>query len=109
MLSENGNLFHTFKNNKATINGYLEDYAFVIDAFVGLYQITLDEKWLAVSKQLTDYCLDNFYDSQTQFFRFTSTQDQALITTHFEIEDNVMAASNSVMVNNLYVLGIYFN
>ncbi len=108
MLSENGNLFHTFKNNKASINGYLEDYAFVIDAFIGLYQITLDEKWLAVSKQLTDYCLDNFYDSDSQFFRFTSITDEALITTHFEIEDNVMGASNSVMATNLYVLGIYF-
>jgi uncharacterized protein len=81
----------------------------VIDAFIGLYQVTFNEKWLQVSKQLTDYCLDNFYDSQTQFFRFTSIKDNALITTHFEIEDNVIVASNSVMANNLYVLGVYFN
>jgi uncharacterized protein len=108
-LSESGNLFHTFKNNKATINGYLEDYAFVIDAFIGLYQITFDEKWLQVSKQLADYCLDHFYDLQTQFFRFTSIKDDALVATHFEIEDNVIAASNSVMANNLFVLSIYFN
>lgn len=107
--SPEGHLFHNYKNGKATLNGYLEDYCFVIDAFIGLYQITLDENWLQIAKQLTDYSLDHFYDEKVQFFRFTSTQDEALITTHFETEDNVIPASNSVMANNLFVLGIYFN
>lgn len=108
-ISSDGNLFHNYKNGTTTINGYLEDYCFVIDAFIGLYQITLDEKWLHTSKQLTDYCLDNFYDEKTQFFRFTSIKDAELITIHFEIEDNVIPASNSVMANNLLNLSIYFN
>ena len=108
-LSEKGNLFHNYKNKKATINGYLEDYCFVIEAFINLYQVTLNEHWLQVAKQLTDYCLDHFYDETTQFFRFTSIEDQALITTHFEIEDNVIPASNSVMANNLVLLSIYYN
>lgn len=107
-LSPEGNLFHTYKNGITTINGYLEDYCFVIDAFIGLYQITLNENWLSISKQLTDYCLDNFYDESTQFFRFTSRKDVELITTHYEIEDNVIPGSNSVMANNLVVLGTYF-
>ena len=108
-MSAEGNLFHNYKNQTTTINGYLEDYCFVIDAFIALYQITLDEKWLHTSKQLTDYCLDNFYDETTQFFRFTSIKDAELITTHFEIEDNVIPASNSVMASNLTTLSIYFN
>lgn len=108
-ISVEGNLFHNYKNQTTTINGYLEDYCFVIDAFIALYQITLDEKWLHTSKQLTDYCLDNFYDETTQFFRFTSIKDAELVTTHFEIEDNVIPASNSVMASNLTTLSIYFN
>lgn len=108
-MSVEGNLFHNYKNQTTTINGYLEDYCFVIDAFIALYQITLDEKWLHTSKQLTDYCLDNFYDETTQFFRFTSIKDAELVTTHFEIEDNVIPASNSVMASNLTTLSIYFN
>ena len=108
-LSENGNLFHNYKNDKATINGYLEDYSFVIEAFINLYQVTLNEQWLHVSKQLTDYCLDHFYDEKAHFFRFTSRLDSPLIAVHFEIEDNVIPASNSVMANNLVLLSIYFN
>jgi uncharacterized protein YyaL (SSP411 family) len=104
-----GNLFRTFKNGKATINAYLEDYAHVIQAFITLYEATLDEKWLQNAKQLTDYCFDFFYDENVQFFSFTSKNDAALIAPHFEVEDNVIPAANSVMAENLFMLSIYFN
>ena len=103
-----GNLLHNFKDGKATINGYLEDYCFVIEAFISLYEITLDEKWLHYSKQLTDYCFDHFYDEKNYFFAFTSAKDEPLITQHYELEDNVISASNSVMAGNLFKLHIYF-
>jgi uncharacterized protein YyaL (SSP411 family) len=104
-----GNLLHNYKNGKANINGYLEDYALVIESFLSLYEATLDEKWLFNSKQLTDYVFDYFYDENTSFFTFTSSLDAPLITKHFETEDNVIPASNSVMANNLFRLSIYFN
>jgi uncharacterized protein len=103
-----GNLFHSYKNGKAGINGFLEDYAHVIQAFISLYEVTFDEKWLQGAKQLTDYAFDNFYDGQQQFFSFTSHQDEGLIARHFEVEDNVIPASNSVMADALFRLGIYF-
>ena len=104
-----GNLNHNYKNGKSTINGYLEDYCFVIEAFIALYEVTLDEKWLQNAKQLTDYCFDSFYDEKTTFFAFTSKTSTPLIATHFETEDNVIPASNSVMANNLFKLSIYFH
>jgi uncharacterized protein YyaL (SSP411 family) len=109
LWSSEGNLFHSYKNGKSTINGYLEDYCFVITAFIALYEVTIDEKWLHDAKQLTDYALEHFYDEQQAFFRFTSNKDEALISVHFETEDNVIPASNSVMAKNLNQLGIYFN
>jgi uncharacterized protein len=108
VMSESGSLFHTYKNEKATINGFLEDYAFVIDSFISLYETTFDEIWLQHSKNLTNYCLDHFYDEDKKFFRFTSDLDDALIANHFELEDNVIPASNSVMAVNLLKLSIYF-
>jgi len=106
--SESGNLFHNYKNGKATINGYLEDYCFVIEVFISIFEVTLDEKWLLNAKQLTDYCFEHFYNNQKQLFAFASDLDKALITQHFEVEDNVISASNSVMANNLYRLNLYF-
>lgn len=104
-----GNLLHNFKNGKSTINGYLEDYCFVIESFIALYEVALDEKWLHNAKQLTDYCFEHFYDKEEQFFSFTSKKDDALITKHFETEDNVVPASNSVMATNLFQLSIYYD
>ncbi len=109
MWSPEGNLFRTYKNGQATINGYLEDYAHVIAAFITLYEATLKENWLYHAKQLTDYCFDFFYDEKAQFFSFTSKKDDPLITAYFEVEDNVIPAANSVMAENLFKLSIYFN
>lgn len=108
LWTSEGNLLHNHKNGKNTINGYLEDYCFVIEAFISLYETTLDGKWLQNSRQLTDYCFDHFYEPASGFFTFTSDIDTALITKHYELEDNVIVASNSAMANNLYKLGIYF-
>ncbi|WP_395074283.1 thioredoxin domain-containing protein, partial [Flavobacterium sp.] len=104
-----GFLYHSYKNGKSTIEGFLEDYAFTIQAFISLYQATLNENYLQQAKQWTDYCLDYFYDEKQQFFMFNSRNASPLIATHFETEDNVMPASNSVMANNLYVLSILFH
>ncbi|RZJ73993.1 thioredoxin domain-containing protein [Flavobacterium sp.] len=106
--SPNGNLWHNHKNGKSTINGYLEDYAFTIDAFIALYEVTLDEKFLTDAKQLCDYCFDHFFDAERGFFQFTSRLDKALVASHYEMEDNVIPASNSVMCENLYKLSIHF-
>ena len=109
LWTSDGNLLHNYKNGKATINGYLEDYALVIDAFIALYEVTLEEHWLQNAKQLTDYTFDYFYEESASFFAFTSTQDEPLIAAHFETEDNVIPASNSIMAHNLSRLSIYFN
>ena len=108
-LTDSGSLLHNYKNKKATINGFLDDYSFVIEAFINLYQVTLNENWLQTAKQLTDYCFDYFYDQKSAFFSFTSRLDAPLVAPHFEIEDNVIAASNSAMANNLVLLSVYFN
>jgi hypothetical protein len=108
-VQENGNLNHTYKNGKSSINGYLEDYATVINAFIALYEATLNEKWLANAKQLTDYTFDHFFDTQNSMFYFTSDEDHDLITRKMEIEDNVIPASNSIMANNLFLLSHYYS
>jgi uncharacterized protein len=107
--SSEGFLYHCYKNGKSTIEGFLEDYGFTIAAFIALYQATLKEDYLHKAKTLTDYCLEHFYDEAQQFFAFSSKKATQLIAPHYETQDNVMPASNSVMANNLYVLSILFD
>ena len=100
---------HNYKDGKSNINGYLEDYATLIDALTSLYEVTLDEQWLQTSKQLADYTFDHFYDDTSGMFFFTSDEDENLIARKMEVSDNVIPASNSIMARNLAKLSHYYS
>jgi len=104
-----GGLNHSFKDGRSTINGYLEDYSFTAQAFISLYQATLDEVWLERAEALTSYALKHFHDSASGMFFFTSDEDPPLITRKMEIDDNVIPASNSSMAHVLHTLGTYYD
>ena len=107
-IQNNGNLFHNYKAGKSTIAGYLEDYSAVIDGFIGLYEITFDEKWILLAKKLTDRCFENYYDEASALFYFTSKQEDFVIRRTLETGDNVIPASNSMMCKNLFKLSRIF-
>lgn len=108
LMKDDGGLFHNHKNGKSTINGYLEDYATIIEAFIGLYEITHDENWLNHGHNFLQYCLDYFMDDESGLFFFTSKEDDVVIRRTLEVEDNVIPASNSIMVHNLFKLSKYY-
>ncbi len=109
MMLKDSTLFHSYKNGKASINGFLEDYAFTIDAFLALYEATFDESYLLEAEKLMTYSLCHFYDKESGFFFFTSEKDVPLIARKMETSDNVIPASNSAMAKSLYLLGHYFD
>jgi len=106
---DDSGLNHNFKDGKSTINGYLEDYSAVIEAFLSLYENTLDEKWLTASRNLTNYTFDHFFDDTNSMFYFTSDEDSKLVARNTEYKDNVIASSNSIMAKNLLKLSHYFD
>jgi uncharacterized protein YyaL (SSP411 family) len=108
-LQKDGSLYHSYKEDKSSIVGFSEDYATVINAFIAVYQITLDEKWLNKAKQLTDYAMTHFWDKKSNLFYFTSNTSTGLITRKMEIADNVIPGSNSTLAHNLFLLGHYYS
>lgn len=108
-LDKNGQLNHSYKEGKSTINGYLEDYSFTIEALINLYQATLEEKWLNEANNLTTYTIKHFYNHQNSLFYFTREDADDIIARKMEIGDNVIPASNSSMAKSLFLLGKYFN
>ena len=108
MQSSDNRLYRNYKNGKASINAFLDDYAFTIEAFISLYQATFDEKWLKEAQALTEYAIAHFYDENKGMFYYTSDIDPALIARKMDVSDNVIPSANSVMAKNLFVLGQYF-
>ena len=104
MMTGDEKIFHSYKNNQSKISGFLEDYAFAIEAFTAIFEATGNTEWLDIARQLTETAINDFYDEQKSIFYFTAQQQTDLITRTIEIHDNVIPASNSVMAKNLFRL-----
>jgi uncharacterized protein YyaL (SSP411 family) len=104
-VQKDGKLLRVLDNDLKVINGFLDDYSFMIKAFVELYQATFNEQWLEKTELLINYALTHFLDSQTGLFYYTSDTEVALINRTMEMSDNVIASSNSQMGINLFILG----
>ena len=98
-------LYRTYQDGTARLNGYLDDYSFVIDALVALYQVTFDEQWLPVAQQLTEHVMQHFWDESEGFFYYTD-DSSSLIVRKKELFDNVIPSSNAAMARNLHKLGL---
>ena len=104
MKKADGGLYRNHKKGKSNINGFLEDYATVIEAYISLYEVTFNIKWLKEAQGLTTYVISHFQDIESKLFYFTSDKDDSLIRRTIETNDNVISASNSIMGKNLLKL-----
>ena len=109
LVKKDGGLFHNHVNGQSKINGYLEDYAMVIQASLDLYEITLNQLWIERALKLSEYVIDNFSSGESELFYFTSKKDEDLISRSVEFRDNVIPSSNSIMAKNLFRLYHYFD
>ncbi|HYC86693.1 MAG TPA: thioredoxin domain-containing protein [Chryseosolibacter sp.] len=98
-------VFRSYKDKRSGTKGFLDDYAYLIQAAIKLYEVTFDRRWITLSERLMIFVLDHFLDQGDGFFFYTSDASEKLIARRKEIFDNVIPASNSVMVQNLFRLG----
>ena len=105
-LIVNGRVSRAFKNKPSEAEAFLEDYAYLIQAYTSLYQVTFNEGWLHKAHIWCNYVYEHFYDREDGFFHFSSLSAEQLIAKKKEIFDNVIPASNSVMARNLHSLGL---
>lgn len=108
-VQDDHRLQRNYKDGKTAINGFLDDYALLADAYIALYQVTFDEKWLDEAKDLMEYAHDHFYDEKSGFYFYTSDMDPELVARKKELADNVIPGSNSVTARVLYKLGIFYD
>jgi uncharacterized protein YyaL (SSP411 family) len=108
MISSNGELWHSWKNGKGKIDGFLEDYVWLIEAYISLYQATWNESYLLKAKLITEKTLEIFPEAGSGLLYFTSERHGEWVARQIETSDNVIPASNSMLAITLNTLGIYF-
>ena len=109
IIKEDGSLYRNHMNGKSSIYAFHDDYASLAQAYMDLYSVTFNKKWLEISKSLVDYCIVHFMDTETGMFFYTSDMSENLIARKHEITDNVIPSSNSIMANTLLYLSHYYD
>lgn len=109
LITESGGLLHQPADQNRQISGFLDDYAFTIEAFVALYEATFDEQYLVRARELTDYTIRHFMDTDQGVFYYTDEFTQAVVARKAELMDNVIPSSNSTLLRQFQKLGFIFD
>jgi len=109
-LMKEGRLFHSFHTDDGgpKTDAFLDDYAFMADAAQTLYESTFEERYIDDARQWADECIARFMDKETGLFYYTGSNGEQLFVRKYELADNVIPSSNSILAILLFKLGKYF-
>jgi uncharacterized protein YyaL (SSP411 family) len=88
-------LLHTWKDGEARIDAYLEDYAFLLDALLTLYESTFDVRWYREAIRLADQLAERFEDGERGGFFTTAEGQDELPIRRKDLEDSPIPSGNS--------------
>ncbi len=91
-----GQLLRTYKDGKAKIPGYLEDYAYFVNALIDVFEVHPQAKYLDLATTLANYLVDHFWDAEHNSFYFTADSSEPLIIRPKNNYDLSMPSGNSV-------------
>ncbi|MCA1623897.1 MAG: thioredoxin domain-containing protein [Acidobacteria bacterium] len=103
-LQKDGYLLRTYKDGKAKLNAYLEDYANFADGLIELYQVSGEVKYLKEAKRLADVIIAEFWDADSGGFFFTAGNHEELLIRSKDFYDNATPSGNSVAIDVLLKL-----
>ncbi|MBI3896619.1 MAG: thioredoxin domain-containing protein [Acidobacteria bacterium] len=102
-MQKDGRLWRSYRNGKAHLMAYLDDYAFFIDGLIGLYEVSGELQWLDEAERLMETAIQYYWDGigDDSGFFFTASDHEDLILRSKLIADNAVPSGNSVMIANL--------
>jgi hypothetical protein len=105
MLDEDGKLYRIHKDGETSVPAYLDDHAQLLLALDGLYEITLNEKYVHQGKELLESAIERFGDPKSGMFFYSSEDHPRLSSRTIEMLDNVIPSSCSSMARALFYYG----
>jgi hypothetical protein len=99
-------LLRSYRAGQARVLGYLEDYSFVADGLLALYEATFDARWLEESVRLAGGMVDLFWDESLGGFYDTAADHETLVTRPRDVFDNAQPSGGSVAAEVLLKLAV---
>jgi uncharacterized protein len=96
MRKPDGRMYTTFRDGQAKLNAYLDDYAFLADGLMDLYDATGEKRWLNGADQLMQILMKDFYDETHGGFYFTAEDHEDLLTRNKDPFDGAIPSGNGI-------------
>ena len=106
-MKSDGRLLRTYRDGQAKLLGYLEDYSFVIDGLLALYEATFDLRWLDEAVTLADSMIELFWDEGIGGFYDTGSDHETLVVRPRDVFDNAQPCGGSVASDVLLRLAVF--
>jgi hypothetical protein len=107
MRRDSGRLFRTWKaGSDAKYNAYLEDYAYLADGLLALYEATFERRWVDWARELAELMLGHFRDTKNGGFFDTSDDHEQLIHRPKDLQDNAVPSGNAMAASVLVRLSL---
>jgi len=100
LMPQPGKLLHRWRNGKAGISGMLDDYAFIIEGCLTLYEATYQEHYCTLAQQLTATVLSDFLSDEGDFFMIAQGGESLLLRPKQQF-DSAIPSGNAIMMMNL--------
>lgn len=101
LTTEDGKLLHRYRDGESGLQAHLDDYSFLINACLDLYEATFEIEYLKRALQLNKILFNEFWDEQNGGFFFSSNLSEKLITRQKEVYDGAIPSGNSIALLNL--------
>ena len=106
-LKNSGSRLNRVFNKVSKISGYLDDYAFYVDALINLFSVDSKSYYLKRAIEYTDSMIAHFWDPKTNDFYFTPDDNEKLIVRTKNHYDLAIPSGNSIATSNLIKLYYY--
>ena len=94
-MSDGRRLHRTFRDGRVSLNGYLEDYAFLCEALLVLYEGTLETRWIVEARRLVAATVSWFRDPDSGGFFDTASDHETLVVRPRSLEDHPIPSGGS--------------
>ncbi len=101
-----GRLLRSYREGQAKLPGFLEDYSFVADGLLSLYEATFEGRWLDAAVELADEMIADFWDAPAECFYDTGRRHEELVVRPRDVFDNAQPCGGSVASDMLLRLSV---
>ena len=98
-------LLRVYKEGQARFKGCLEDYAYILEGLIALYEASFDSRWLEKARALSESMIDKFWDENDGGFFMTASDHEPLVARLKKPMDDAMPSANAVAALALLRLG----